>query len=305
MRLNKKEMSFLAKTFSDSNPLGLFSGIDIQLKGDEQNTLEKKGVLAGEKPTPEAAKLLSAAGNPQRCTRLVLKDGAYFIEKYAYKSGDAYALAENDGGEVLLSPQEKLDESLFQLSQWIGMSDLRTFDLNTVLSGDELVVLLAMVDIRRTNVLLTYLGRETKKEISFAQIRQQLDQPERGSLTRILTGNYNYSVPKTEDTKAILDQLTTKKIVDFNEGYSLLGPYEELAEKFLVPQTVVMLETFNQTEKKEIVGAGVLCVCAGMREMISLVFREGAVELASISGRQLLRMMEDFLNCPDVLQNER
>lgn len=303
MRLNKKEMSFLAKTFPNSNPLSLFSGTDTAtaLKGDEQNTLEEKGVLAGGKLTQKAGKLLSAAENPQRCTRLVLKDGSYFIEKYAYKTGDAYTLAENDGGEVLLSPQEKLDEALFQLSQWIGMSDLKTFDLNTVLSGDELLVFLAIVDIRRADVLLSYLGRETQKEISFAQIRQQLDQPEPGSLTRILTGNYNYSVPKIEDTKAILDRLTTKKIAVFNGGYSLLSSYEEFAEKFLIPQTVVMLEAFNLTEENEIVGAGVLCVCAGMREIVSIVFREGAVEFTSISGRQLLKMMEDFLNCPDVL----
>ena len=296
-------MSFLAKIFSNSNPLSLFSSIDTAtaLKGDEQNTLEEKGVLAGGKLTQEADKLLSAAENPRRCTRLVLKDGSYFIEKYVYKSGDAYTLAENDGGEVLLSPQEKLDEALFQLSQWIGMSDLKTFDLNTVLSADELLVLLAIVDIRRADVLLSYLGRETQKEISFAQIRQQLDKPERGSLTRILTGNYNYSIPKIEDTKAILDQLTTKKITIFNEGYSLLGSYEEFAEKFLIPQTVVMLEAFNLTERNEIAGAGVLCVCAGMREIVCIVFKEGAVEFASISGRQLLKMMEDFLNCPDVL----
>jgi len=304
MLLDKKEMSFLAKTFSNSNPLSIFSGRDTLLKGDEQDRLEKKGVLVGVNPTPEARKLLSVAGNPQRCTRLVLKDGTYFIEKYSYKSGDEYALAENDGGEVQLSSMGKLDEALFQLSQWVGMSDLKTFDIKTVISRDELLVLFAMVDIHRVYELLSYLGKETKKEISFAQIRQQLDQPDRGSLTSILTKNYNYSVPKIEDTKSILDQLIIKKIVVFNEGYTLFGPYEEFAERFLIPQIVIMLETFNLTEKNEIVGAGVVCVCAGMREIISIVFREGEIELTSISGRQLLKMMEDFLNCPNVLRNE-
>lgn len=303
MRLNKKEMSFLARTFSNSNPLSLFSSSDtaLELKGDEGNTLEEKGFLAGGKLTQEAGKLLSAAENPQRCTRLVLKDGSYFIEKYAYKSGDSYTLVENDGGEILLSPHEKLEEALFQLSQWTGISDLKTFDIKTVLSGDELLVLLSIVDIRRANVLLTYLGRETNKEISLEQIRKQLDQPEPGSLTRILTGNYNYSLPKSEDTEAILGQLATKKIVINNGGYSLVDSYEEFAEKFLIPQTVVMLESFNLTEKNEIVGAGVLCICGGMREIVSIVFKEGAVEFASISGRQLLKMMEDFLNCPNVI----
>lgn len=304
MRLTKKELSFLAKTFSTSNPLSLFSSIKAPLQGDEQNTLEKKGVLAGGKPTQEAHKLLGTVANPRRCTRLVLKDGSYFIEKYAYKADEGFALAENSGGEIIFSPLQKLDEAMFQLSQWVGMSDLKTFDLGTILPSGELLVLLAMVDIRRANVLLSYLGREAKSEISFAQIRQQLDKPEPGSLTRILTGNYNYSVPKIEDTKGILDQLTTKKIVAFNAGYSLLGQYEEFAKSFLIPQSVVMLETFNLTEKNEIAGAGVLCVCAGMREIVSIVFREGEAEIASISGRQLLKMMENFLNCPDVLHNE-
>ncbi len=303
MRLNKKEMSFLAKTYPSANPLSLFSSIDeaTELRGDEENTLEKAGVLTGGELTEDSDKLLSAVREPQRCSRLVLKDGAYFIEKYGYKLGDDYTLVENDGGEMLISPQENLDEALFQLSQWVGMSNLKTFDLETVLSGDELLVLLAIVDIHRTNALLSYLGRETKKAISFAQIRSQLDQPEPGSLTRILTGNYNYSVPKIEDTKEILNQLVAKQIIVFNEAYSLLGSYEEFAEKFLIPQTVVMLEAFNLTEEKEIVGAGVLCVCAGMREIITIVFKDGAVEFASISGRQLLKMMEDFLKCPDVL----
>ncbi|WP_276661713.1 hypothetical protein [Syntrophomonas wolfei] len=61
-----------------------------------------------------------------------------------------------------------------------------------------------------------------------------------------------------------------------------------------------MLETFNHTEGQELAGAGVLCLWAGMREIVSLVFQEEATEITSISGRQLLKMMEDFLNCPDV-----
>ncbi|MDD2401448.1 MAG: hypothetical protein PHI90_03910 [Clostridia bacterium] len=304
MRLNKKELSFLSKIFPQTNSLSLFSSITVPLQGDEQKTLEEKGVLAGEKLTQEASNLFGTVANPRRCTRLVLKDGSYLIEKYAYKSDEGFVLAENSGSEIIFSAAQKLDEAMFQLSQWIGMSDLKTFDMETLLTSGELLVFLALVDIRRANVLLSYLGREEKSEISFTQVRQQLDKPEPGSLTRILIGNYNYSIPQIEDTKEILDQLVTKKIVTFNVGYSLIDQYEEFAKKFLISQTVVMLETFNLTEKNEIAGAGVLCVCAGMREIVSIVFREGEAEIASISGRQLLKMMEDFLNCPDVLQDE-
>lgn len=300
MRLTKSELSFLAKIFPQTNALSLFSSIEVPLNGDEQKGLEKKGVLIGEKLTEDAHKLLDVVANPLRCTRTILKDGDYLIEKYSYKEGDNFTLAENDGSEILFSPLEQLDEALFQLSQWVGMSDLKTFDIETVLTSDELLVLLAMVDIRRANVLLSYLGRDEKSDITFAQIRRQLDKPEPNSLIRILIGNYNYTIPKIEDTKGILDQLITKKIVAFNTGYSLLHQYDEFAKKFNIIQTVVMLETFNLTEKDEIAGAGVLCICAGMREIVSIVFKEGAAGIASISGRQLLKMLENFLSCPDV-----
>lgn len=301
MRLTKKEVSYLGKIYQSTNPLALFSSVKETLRGDEEKTLEEKGVLKRGTPTQEARKLLGTAAEPQKCTRLVLKDGVYFIEKYAYKSKDGYVLAENDGGDVVFSQQQQLDEILFQLSQWVGISDFKTFDLEEALSNDELLVFLAMTDIRRENELLSYLGTEAENTISFARIRGQLENPRKGSLTSILTGHYNFTAPKAEDTKKILEKLTARKLTDFHSGYSLVGPYEEFAKNFLIPQAIVMLETFNLTEKKEILGAGVLCVWAGMREIISLVFREGEVELASISGRQLLQMMEDFLSCPDVL----
>ncbi|MEM5770372.1 MAG: hypothetical protein AAGU32_19110, partial [Bacillota bacterium] len=153
MRLTKSELSYLGNKYKTTNPLALFSNIDTPLLGDEEKALEEKEVLKGGKSTQAAHKLLSTVADPRRCTRLVLKDGDYFIEKYAYKAGENYALAENDGGEVLLFPQQQLDEALFQLSQWVGMSDLKAFDLETILSNDETVVLLAMADIRRANEL--------------------------------------------------------------------------------------------------------------------------------------------------------
>lgn len=301
MKLTKSELSFLSKTYKNTNPLNLFSNSGAELRGGEQKALEDKGILVEGVPSPEAQKVFAAAANPRRCTRLVLKDGTYFIEKYAYKAGGAYTLVENDGGEVIFSPIQQLDEALFQLSQWVGMSDLKTFDLGATLSNNELLVFLALADIRREKELLSYLGNEADNPISFAQIRGQLESPRPGSLTRILTGNYQYHVPYAEGTETILNQLISKKIVAFQAGYSLIGKYEEFAKNFLILQTIVMLETFNLTDNNEIAGAGVLCVWAGMKEIISIVFREEAAEISSVSGRQLLKMIEDFLNCPDVV----
>ena len=300
MRLTKTELSYLGKKYKKTNPLALFSSIETALTGDEEKTLEEKEVLKGGNTTQQNDKLLNTIADPQRCTRLILKDGSYFIEKYAYRTGEEYALAENDDGEVIISPREHLDEALFQISQWVGMSDLKTFNLETTLLNDETVVLLAITDIQRERVLGSYLAEKGLDEISYIQIREHLENPAQSSLLRILTGNYKFAIPKAEETKEILDRLISKNIVAFQTGYSLLGDYVDFASSFLIPKSVIMLETFNLNEQNEISGAGVLCLWAGMKEIISIVFREGATEINSISGRQLLQMIEDFLNCPEV-----
>lgn len=61
-----------------------------------------------------------------------------------------------------------------------------------------------------------------------------------------------------------------------------------------------MLETFNLLNNNEIAGAGILTIGAGMREIITIIFKEGNVEVASLSGRQHLKMIEDFLYCPEI-----
>lgn len=303
MELTREEISFLAGNFyKNTNPLSLFSSINgIPVRGDEQKSLENSKVLTGGKPTSEADRLLSVVANPEKCTRIVLKDGDYVVEKYTYKSDKGFTIAENNRGQVIFSSHDKLNETLFQLSQWVGMSDLKTFDIKTTLSNDEVVVFFAIADIARADALLNYLGQETKGQISFTQIREQIDNPKSGSLVKILTRNYKYNIPKTEDTKVILEKLISKKIITLKEGYLLLDEYENFAKKFLIPQNVVILETFNLGEKNKIAGAGVLCISAGMRENLAIIFREGATEIASISGRQLLKMIEDFMDCPDVV----
>lgn len=300
MRLNKRELSFLTKFYPEKNPIGLLSGKDLQLKGDEEKELEKKGVLIHGNLTPEAKEIIDIAAIPQRCTRLVLKDGSYYIEKYSYRVNNDYTLLENEDGEIIFSTVEKMDEAVFQLSQWIGISDLKTFDINNSFKNDELLLLLSIVDIQRTKTLFSYLGKEESRKISLEQIQKQLDQQESGSLTSILTGNYQFTVPEIEAVPGILKDLINKGVLSFESEYSLLGQYDEFAKNFLIPQTVVILETFNLLDNDEIAGAGVLSIVAGMREIITIVFKEENVEIASVSARQLLKMMEDFLYCPDV-----
>jgi hypothetical protein len=62
-----------------------------------------------------------------------------------------------------------------------------------------------------------------------------------------------------------------------------------------------MLETFNMDDKEIIATAGVLCISAGIHDVVSFIFMEGEIQITSITGSYMLRIIENFLNCPDVL----
>lgn len=305
MRLIRSEMSYLSKFYENTNPLNLFTSGEIALQGNEEERLEQKSVLEGGKLLPAADELFRPAADPERCSRIMLREGDYLVEKYAYKNGEGHVLVENYSGDIVFSPVGNMEQVKFQLSQWVGLSNFISFELNANLPNDELIVFMAIADIRREKELQGYLGQETEEEIPFAEIRQQLEAPKPGNIAGILINSYKFPVPEIGDTKRILDRLAAAKIVDFRKGktqagYVLLGQYEDFAKRFLIPQTIVMLETFNLGEGKEIFGVGMLCLWAGMREIITLKLGEGSTEITSVSGFQLLEIMEDFLNCPDV-----
>ena len=304
MKLTTKEISFLSKEFTVKNKISLFTNINVLLDGSEQKSLEEKGVYKDGKLTDAAEEIFKIAAKPQSCTRFVLKDNFYVIEKYTYKANNKIVLVENDGGEMFFSCPENFDKTIMALSEFTGMSNIKTADIEALLSVDAALVFLAMVDIYRKNAMLSYLGQETPNAVTFAEIRKQLDEPVKNSLVRMLINNYNYTVPKIENTKSILDSLAAQNIAVFKTGYTLTPEYAAFGTSFLIPQTIVQLETFNINERSELATAGVLCVSAGLKDIVSFIFSDGEIEVSAITGGHMLRIIENFLKCPDIIHYE-
>jgi len=63
---------------------------------------------------------------------------------------------------------------------------------------------------------------------------------------------------------------------------------------------VAMVETFSLGEHNEIMVSGVLCVCAGIRDIICFIFDKEEIEITSLSSSQMLQLIENFLKCPDI-----
>ena len=297
MKLNKKEIVYLAEAFSTENPLSLFSNMKSQLDGTEAATLEEKGVIRGGKLTEEWEAAFEVIRNPERCARLILKDNSLLVEKYAYKTGDKIVLAENEQGEMLVSVPENFNQVIMALSEFTGMSNIASSDMGVFLPIDEALVLLSMMDLCRKNELLSFLDEKSDGKYSLSDVSNQLGNPAKNSLTKMLKSNYNLDSPKQE-TELILGKLIEKGIVGFNGGYSLLAEYEAAARSFLIPETLVMLEAFQINSEGRVITAGALCVTAGVKTIISFVFAGDEIEISSITGSYLLKIIENFLNCP-------
>lgn len=302
MKLTTNEIAFLGNFFEGITDISLFSNINEILKGTEEKTLAEKGIYKDGKLTEQAKEILEIVAKAKKCTRLILKDSFFVVEKYAYKVNDKIVLAENDHGSFLFSSTDHFEKMLNEISEFVGKANIKTADIEITMTADEMLVFLAMVDIYRKNALLAYVGQETSTtDISFDEIIKQLNQPSPNSLVQMIRTNYNYMVPPAENIKVILEKLIKKNCAVFNNGYALTSEYAIFAKSFLIPETIAVIESFNLNDNNETVVAGQLFVSAGIRDMASFIFNMDEIEISSVSGSQMLQIVEHFLKCPEII----
>ena len=301
MKLTTKEISFIAKDFDKKSQVSLFANVQEAVSGAEEKSLTAKGIYKDGKLTKKAREILEIVASAKKCTRLILKDSFIFIEKYTYKANNKLALVENDGGDMIFSMTDNLPKTVEQISEFTGKSIFKSSGVEILLSADELLIFLAMIDIYRRNAMLAYVGHGVEKAVvSLNEIMKQINDPSPNSLVKLFKQNYNYPIPQVENAKVILKKLTRKDFVTFNNGYELISDYAVFAKSFLVPETIIMIDTFNVNEKDEVIVAGGICITAGLRNIASFIMGNDGIDMSSLSGSQLLQMVENFLKCPDI-----
>jgi len=65
MKLTLEEISYLSKIFPHKNAIGLLSNVNAPLKGNEQETLTKKGFLENDKFAPGIEEFLAIVAQPE------------------------------------------------------------------------------------------------------------------------------------------------------------------------------------------------------------------------------------------------
>lgn len=303
MNLTPKEIAYLLPSFIDRTALSLFSNISAKPDGTEHETLTQKGIIKGNEYSKEALEILMHIAKPTRCGRLIAKNEFFVIEKYTYWNAGRIVLAENRNGEFAFSKIEKFNDVLINLSEFFSLSNIKTSDVSISVKIDEMLVLLAIIDIYRKNTLLNYAGKTNEAEtVSLQEITSELSNGFENGLVKVIIKNYGYKTPDLNEIPDILATLITKNCLVFENGYKLTTNFAQLATSFLKLESVLLYDAFEIMPDGNIPVDGGIFVVAGIHDIVSFAFDEESIELTSVSAYQMLTIIEKVLSCPELVQ---
>ncbi len=297
MKLTLNELGFLKTLYKDANQLSLFTNIEGKLIGGEQESLEKKLVIKDGAVSKVWGNILAPVANPKQCTRVILRDGDFLVEKYSYRNDLGLAMVENNGdGELQLTLPESVKPQLLELSKWIGMSNLTSMEIDLELTIPETVVILALIDLARQSIFAGYLREKVVVNITKQNLENQLNEPAENSLVSIFRLNYEIPVPAIEEIEKIINSIKNKKILEINDDeYSLSQDLVVMAMQFLVPQAILLMENLEISDSDELLASSYMALTAGVKDIVLFAFEGGYVKLMSMTSMQLMKLVEDLL----------
>ncbi len=301
MKLTRKEIGYFATEYKDATSISIFSNINDKPDGSEINSLTEKGILQGNKCTQEAQDILTVLANTEKSTRLLIENAYCIIEKYSYKYGDKIVLAENDNGEFKFSLPDDFSDVIVDVSEFIGMSKISSSNISLVLTPDEMILLLVLIDCYRKRFLQEYSEiPEPSINVSKSDWSKALEFGFKNGLAQVLVKNYNFVIPDKNSLDSIIKSLVEKKVVIKKNGFRLNEDFEFIARNFLILENLIMYETFTIQKDASLLTVGRLGVSAGIHNLMSFMFDGENIQLNTISGLQLVTNIEDFLKCPEI-----
>lgn len=302
MKITVNELTRLAGFFPEATEISLFRNVSGTPDGSEDGSLEEKGVLTGGELSPQAREIFSVVAGAGRCSRMVMRDGLMVVEKYTYRLGDSLVVAENEQGELKFSAPSNLNRVLKGISQFTGLSDLKTSALEVLLSLEELLCYLGCCDLTRRDTLRAAAGdKELDGRFTLEELEEELKNPLETGLLRLTMANYGWSLPEGAEVKNLLEGLLVRSMLEYGEGkYSLQDEYYLFAARFLIPQLVAVLEAFDTQPDGSTLMGQALVISAGLRDSACLIPGDEGVEFSTLSAGQIITLCESFMNCPEL-----
>ena len=295
MKLSNNEMKFLAPALGELSVLSPFATTGGEVTGGESETLAKKGVLAGGQYSGDALVLLPLLAKAEKAACVNLRSRLFRMERYTYLCGGrliaAVSTEDDDAEFVEIGDAEDL---AFPYISFVGASDIFTSSVRMELSPAEMLVLTAIIDLYRKDGLLRYAGADQAIKSSFSrgEILSEIAGDYPNGIASVLRRNLNIPRPDESETEAAVKTLVSKGI--FSEPGELAFEYEYLARLFLTFEFEAKIDRYD-LDGDTLTVAQMLCVGAGLREILAFLWGEGKITVMTISGRHLLGIIRDTL----------
>ncbi|WP_448536315.1 hypothetical protein [Pseudothermotoga sp.] len=300
MKLTLEEISYLSKIFPHKNAIGLLSNVNAPLKGNEQETLTKKGFLENDKFVPGIEEFLEIVAEPERVCRLVIQSGYLFVEKYSYRKKDKLVLVENENRDILLSVPDDLKRVVHQMIDLFGGSNLKTVDFSQKFSKNELFTFFAIVDLYRKDTLRAYLNEtSTTESFTLEQIAQQLEKPSSTDLVAMLKANYKQLT--LFDLNEPLSELRKRGLIEKEGSTKFTLVPMLLARNSLFVRSITLLEILAL--KQDVLSVlSVLFFNFSVHDVLRLQFLKDETLVESVAARDQIQEIELAMACPEIEQ---
>lgn len=241
--------------------------------------------------------------------RIMISGSAGYVEEIVYFPAVGSAIAVKPGSEefVFRSPSPTGD-LLAGLAEHLGIASKAMGDFTVEMSAAEAVVLAAVIDLQRKNILTAFAEGQTSgpAPASFAGLQQFLASctADQRWLTTIISQTAGYAAPlPPESTSAALSSLVKAGLLTFGEsGYLPSQGVWELAQKLLLIDRICSVSAGREAPDGTAVVTGFTCVIGGMTSLLYIEAADSVVRWETPSARAVLAEIEFLISSPDALK---
>lgn len=262
------------------------------------------GVIAADKK--EAVTALAEA---DAFTRIYLTTPQRIIEYIAYFTPDGkIAGLTNDGGMQIVTFPAPNDAMLGLVRQTIGFSIYRSSSFTAQLNQAETLVLAAMIDLERKEMLRKFADSKTAERIEISQkdVLEMLKVPP-GTIQWLSSAFIDLfspeRIPKPDDLAGVFESLGKKGLITGSgKKHSLSDDGILLARSHLMPSMYLTLTSGKGQSSGKTNVAGFSCIISGIHDLLYIDYNADEIELQAVASAEIHEYLSAFLTNPSVLK---
>lgn len=310
MKITANELAYIGKWYEGLSPISLLNPLAGGEDGSELFSLMEKEIIQEDEISKGYRPLLDILANTRQSTKLSVKDRFKDMELYTCRSEAGLVMVSYDQDGMEVSLENTFHGVVETLKEMVGSSSAKGTVIDGVFTHGELLVLFAFLDLYRELGLKSYLGEEIEvRGLTAYEVFNGLKKDKGNPLTGLLSKHLQIPIPEMWIFSDLLEKLIEKgclirgeDLTDENQSstYELTEAFAKLASGFLIPEILIALEQLGYNDEGQLTRAYSLCIGAGHRDLLIVALGEEDVELATLSGAELLLLIENLLSCPSL-----